>query len=593
MHVKLSRSFGIVGLFMATAVLLAVMFWQLNAYAEATAVATLPPARQVAIVGEAAQIDAVVTPFTSSKSLKFLRTHPNPEAYLAEAPAGTYSMTIFPTMTLQLYEVTTATNQVATVISQVVGASQMAGLTAVYQDLTWLSYLPELVIVNGNCQDIDDVVFQAGVVELAKVELKLSAQQPCDREIRLFRINDGSTVISKTAFINAAAAISGKDVLAQPNYMVVGASDGSYIAGSPGGAMVRNAVPLSVTSVLTAAGQNVRVVVFDTVPYDMGPHMVREEVVDGKPIWVRTLQNPVPDLPVDGPENAVAHGTFVASPVAKLAPAADIHLVRVLNEHAMGDAWQFMTAVRSMINHTMAVSPTLDGVVFNYSLVLEAPPDTTESTALADLLSFVDGLNIVQVGAAGNESAFTAVPQEMRLPAAHSAVIGVTAVAFNGKIGCYANKGEIAALGGGIPRGRGPCDTDEIVINCANGFHPEACVSGWDPRPPDAGAGPATPFDWGLGTSFAAPMITGQVAQCLELLSMSHTSPACNRLTTLPVHSGLNIASYLDWPDTDEVRDYLYALAVESCDENVGAGVISGSPVDADCQVYLPMVLRP
>lgn len=557
----------------------------------------VPPSRYIAIMGEdSTQITGVAHPFINNGHLKPIRKYTSPAVYnyLREAPTTYFPFGFPPTLTLQVYEATTSTLNVNQVVSQVVSATQATSLTVEYTDLTWLSYRPRQFLISGDCNDIDSVIGQfvqpaLGVTPrlLDEINLNFATLPPNCNQIRLYAITTISQVVDVVNVAANGAATLGVPVYAEPNYLTVGASDGSYIAGSPGGPQVPDALPATYgASPLGATGANVRVVIFDTVPYSVpndGPATV---FIEGVAINTWAPYKIPADLP-QGNLAVPAHGTFVASPVAHMAPDADIHLVRVLNEYGIGDSYILYKAMALFIEDALRESDTLAGMVFNYSFVQEAPDNDVQQaeSSMQRMLDTIQQLKIVQTGAAGNDSAYTSIPQEMRLPAANGSVMGVTAVARTGTgsspHACYANRGDVAALGGGIGWGSGECNTAEIVDLCASGSNLDACVTGWDP-------GSQTQYDWGLGTSFAAPLVASVAAQQIERKAVF--PPLAARATLL---QPMGLASGPGhWPDPATIREAIYETANEA-GPDLGAGVVPVPYLGAGFREYLPIMRRP
>ena len=187
-----------------------------------------------------------------------------------------------------------------------------------------------------------------------------------------------------------------------------------------------------------------------------------------------------------------------------------------MTSEAIGTQYAFARGVDWAIKDAYLHGNDWYGVVFNYSLGLEDTSADGPKTAMDRMLDMVAFLDITQVAAAGNDSAFETMPMPMNLPAAHPDVMGVTAIAPGNHIACYANSSRhpgpsvgFAARGGGIARGSAPvCDVDAHVQGCAIGAW-GGCLHGWDPTSP-------TSYSYAIGTSFAAPQVAGYAAQVLE-----------------------------------------------------------------------------
>jgi hypothetical protein len=444
-----------------------------------------------------------------------------------------------------------------------------------------LSYIPNQVIVSGDYEDLDILAsaFISDLIPTGSVRLDFcSLCPPTDTEqIWLFGINSTKKVVTLVQELNDYAAQTPLSVTAEPNYLIVGAQ--GHIAGSPGGPSEPGAVPLYHSSELTTTGFNVGVAIFDSVPEGALPY--DPIFIEGQRVTVLESVSLASDLPA-GDVFMPAHGTFVATPITQLAPGAVVYLLGVLSEYTYGDSFSFFeTAEENAINYLYSQF-FRTGLVFNYSFVQESPPPQVQGqpTAMEEFLTAVDNQNIVQVAAAGNDSAYTLTPQEMRLPARHDDVWGVTAVTPAGSHACYANVGDISARGGGIPRESKNCNIRQMVVErCVTPgglIGLETCVSGWD-------SDSSTSWSWGVGTSFAAPIASGLAAQIIELLRS-------------PLSKDGRIAGEAfigSPPDPAEVWAYLYSLATLTDDPALGAGILPGPTEPENYEIYLPIVQKP
>ncbi|GAB4150235.1 MAG: hypothetical protein Fur0021_12450 [Candidatus Promineifilaceae bacterium] len=548
---------GIIILLILATAILSLWSWgrALSLMSPAAAATLAGTGRYVALIGEPTNIISVTQAFVTAQALKPLRTYSETNSYIREAPPPIGGQVYLPGTIVQLYEVTTDTLHAGQVLSQVVAAAAQFSVTATTENLGWLSYLPGRVIVSGECKKIDVVVStMPGLTEMARLPLRAAALPPGCQEIRLYALAIGS-VSDLVAAINSMGIIA-----AGPDYLIVGA-DEEYVAGSPAGPQEPDAPPLHAAT-STCLGNDVRVVLFDTLPYAVAPADGSVPVtITGATVTASAPYTLPESLPV-GAYAVPAHGTFAASTALAVAPEADVHLVRVLNDTGIGNLFTLFQAMSAMVTQTLAVSNTLAGAVFNYSLVIEASPSSVTTTVgIAQVLETVENAGIVQVAAAGNDSAFTTAPQPMPFPAAGENVLGVTAVTWQGELACYANQGDVALLGGGIPRDAGDCHVPDLVAACRHGGHPEYCVTGWDPDT----AFTATQYDWGMGTSFAAPGAAALAAQLMACENAPWTPPAA-------VYAGL------------------LELATPGNDGALGAGVLPNLYLLPAGQIYLPVL---
>ena len=512
--------------------------------------------RHIALIGAPPAIVSVTQPFVAAEALKPLRTYSDALPYLREAPPPIHNQFFPPDTIVRLYEVTTDTLHAGQVLAQVAAAAPPLSVTTTTENLAWLSYLPGRVVLSGPCSEIDVAAASLpGLAELARLPLRAATLPPGCNEIRLY-VSSFVPVRDVVATINGMGGM----VSAGPDYLIVGA-DEEYVAGSPAGPQEPDAPPLYATPA-DCVGNGVRVALFDTLPYAIGP-------ADGDvavSIAGITVTTSAPyTLPASLPEGAYdvpAHGSFAASTALAVVPGADVHLVRVLNDTGIGDLFTLFQAMDDMITQTLAVSETLAGAVFNYSLVIEASMNgVTTTVGIGQMLAGVENAGILQIAAAGNDSAYTTGPQPMPYPAAHAQVLGVTATTWQGELACYANQGDVALLGGGIARDADDCHIATMIAACRQGTHPEYCVTGWDP---DA-AFTTTRYDWGLGTSFAAPGAAALAAQLMACSEAPWTMPA-------------------------SVRADLLAMAVAGDDGALGAGILTSAYKMPAGLIYIPIL---
>lgn len=548
---------GMIILFILMTAILCLWSWEraLSPPSRAAAASVAGTGRHVALIGEPTNILSVTQALVAAQTLKPLRTYSETNAYIREAPPPIGGIIYPPGTVVQLYEVTTDTLYAGQVLSQVVAAAAPLNVTATTENLGWLSYLPGRVILSGSCAQIDIVAsLLPGLAELARLPLRTATLPPGCNEIRLYALAEMS-VDAAVVMINSMGSVT-----AGPDYLIIGA-DEEYVAGSPAGPQEPDAPPL-VAAPSDCLGEDVRVVLFDTLPYSVSAEDGGVPVTIAGATVTASAPYTLPATLPAGAYDVPAHGTFAASTALAVTPEADVHLVRVLNDTGIGDLFTLFQAMNTMVTQTLAVSNTLAGAVFNYSLVIEASPDSATTTVgISQMLETVENAGILQVAAAGNDSAFTAAPQPMPFPAADPRVLGVTAVTWQGELACYANQGDVALLGGGIPRDAGDCHIAALVTACRHQGHPEYCVTGWDPDT----AFTTTQYDWGLGTSFAAPGAAALAAQLMACSAAPWTPPAT-------------------------VSADLLELAAPGGDGALGAGILPNLYLLPAGQIYLPVL---
>ncbi len=463
----------------------------------------------IAIYGHGPAVDMLVQPYIISRTLKFEREYPDQHEYLHEGnipvPPNSQSLE------LRMFQVTTNTASVPAVVNQVIAAaSQLNNVGTIYPDFDFLSYMPDQIVVHGDCAATQGIIdgFGGDVMPEEIIQFDYAGMTTNDC-VRLVNIINPAKRVSDFLVANANAR-------SEPNFLTTGFMGGYGIMGSPA-AMVPDAPPTSTsgTSPIATRGESVGVYIFDTNPYEAPLPIVARPVVS-KPIRIVQPAATKARIPAELPrlpfKSVSGHGTFVATPIVDLAPDSDVSLVHVLNDNGHGTQFDLALAVDWAIKDAFSIlNADWNGVVFNYSLGLEDDAADYVKTALFRMLTTVDALNIVQIAATGNESAYESMPLNANLPAIHPDVIGVTAIAPGNSLACYANAGgpgDVAARGGGAPRGSGLCDVDVFVSECRALGRP-GCLHGWDPSSP-------TNYSYGIGTSFAAPHVAAYAAQVIE-----------------------------------------------------------------------------
>lgn len=282
-------------------------------------------------------------------------------------------------------------------------------------------------------------------------------------------------------------------------------------------------------------GVGVSVVILDTVPEpdvrDMQENDVRyNDLLKSLLPRLRIHRDIGPHAPSEGHEledydyPMPDHGLFVAGIVHLVAREAEIHLVRVLNNRGVGDLRALLAGLQLVLELSKK-----GPVVVNCSLTLAIHPkqetdhtrlwrDSQDGfvTPLDDLCQqLAEGIGvkypIVLVGAAGNDSRQFA-PGGHRVPgypAALDSVVGVAALQHDGRPPAYSNQADwdlkarnlrrsgLAVFGGDD----GPDGTGVLGVFSAAAFpNQERNTNGWA---------------YWSGTSFAAPIISGIVAQGL------------------------------------------------------------------------------
>ena len=258
------------------------------------------------------------------------------------------------------------------------------------------------------------------------------------------------------------------------------------------------------------------------------------------------------------------HGLFSAGIIRNLAPQAEVHLLRVLNEYGVGDVLVLAQILSDLPEALLTANRRR--LVINMSLMCDVPvserlldfwfPNCSQDPKSlcdywADICATFSAIQtsieaavswtqeqadrVLVVAAAGNDNldavAGGFARPEPRYPARYDDVFGVAAVKADGTASDYSNRGDIAIMGNGVAvyggnaapsknddppdippspaaaaSGRARPSRDGVVgIYTADGF-PLSVPDGQRPPPNDSG------WVYWSGTSFATPIISGIAA---------------------------------------------------------------------------------
>lgn len=243
--------------------------------------------------------------------------------------------------------------------------------------------------------------------------------------------------------------------------------------------------------------------------------------------------------PDDGTNGSVVdlsdHGLGVASWIRIVSPESPTYLLRVLDDNGCGDVQKLIRAINSFM--ALMRSHEFKKVVINLSLGVRQGNGTGEVPLLKETLNTVKNdkdIEVVIVAAAGNDSANLSTAAPPQFPASLDFVIGVAASNIQGQISCYSNNegngGVMAPGGDGGPDNQGNnCASrtlnwdQENLASCDSALGMENCGYGVITlaTPIKLGADEKwiTGYGYWSGTSFAAPLASGQEA--LKLKSVS------------------------------------------------------------------------
>lgn len=375
--------------------------------------------------------------------------------------------------------------------------------------------------------------------------------------VALVRLSDGSTL----EFNEALSLFQQQDGVTAELNLVTGSPD--YPTGSTSGWPTEPAEPAHYIqwafnnidiepSVQSDGGRETRIVIFDTVPtaYPRPESAVGEEsaqspslfsnlqdpitvTIPNETTWILPISTLRPDLEgsLSLPETVVAegetvkdlssHGLFVAQMAHAAAPNAQIELVEVLNEQAIGNMYTLILAFYEKLLASEESRPT----VANLSLGIHVPPPAaTEQFELPEvsievfhtLIQLAYCQDIVVVAAAGNNSETSFPPELADLPADWSSVISVAASNKDNQRSCFSNHGDIAAPGGDGRLPQGPIPGDPPPLGCESRL--SECDDG---NCPFGIVGPVyNDSDIELvfwnGSSFSSPLVAGLAARVLS-----------------------------------------------------------------------------
>ncbi len=294
-------------------------------------------------------------------------------------------------------------------------------------------------------------------------------------------------------------------------------------------------------------GDGVTVAIFDTSPFRQGDTAsihdanLNLDLALGFPPLANPLE-PVERLTASGamtmPVTVADHGLFAAGLVRAVTPNSQIHLIRVLNDYGCGDLWSLNNALNSFVDQ-QSKDQSLDKVVLNLSLGVHQPRDLDtlnwpeEIVTLDETLRNAHAMGAVIVAASGNDSYPTMVPGPMQLPAAWSYVVGVAATNPAAATACYSNRGHVAAPGGdGGPWKNNPCQP--VADQCAS--DDPGCKLGVV----SLSTQPTPGYRFWVGTSFAAPLVSGQAALLLDADVPGANVKQCI-LDTAASHAGVSV----------------------------------------------------
>lgn len=290
-------------------------------------------------------------------------------------------------------------------------------------------------------------------------------------------------------------------------------------------------------------GAGTRIVIFDTSPYGTEGLQTETRAKMQLNLCSHLVPMPVNNAPADGTGYLRDHGLFAAGLSYAVAPESEIHLVRVLDDNAVGDLFTLIKGISEFtVNAALANGGRLNGYVYNFSLGLkrdpaslptelldlnqklvdemiargQTPPELLDGLPLQSLeapINSARALGAVLVAAAGNDSADVNPALTENAPASFDTVLGVQSTNLDRARSCYANTGEA-----GAPGGDGGSATDTSGSACAPRLDlckadspcPYGLVSLVSEQADTVG------FAYWVGSSFASPLVSGAAADALS-----------------------------------------------------------------------------
>lgn len=262
--------------------------------------------------------------------------------------------------------------------------------------------------------------------------------------------------------------------------------------------------------------------------------------------WVDFAGTTVPAAPPLASRATRDHGIFVASIVNRVAPKAQIHLLRVLDDSGGGQTNDILHA----LNYCLGLARSNQfRVVVNMSLYLLIPPDDAPGkyalkhywngsapldTAVVQAVQDLWAAGAVVIAAAGNDAMGYAklmhqnkpIHTDLRRPGDYDVVLGVVATNRHGKLALYSNtdtdnprQPQVIATWGGEAVGQEP----NLLVPGVPNTRPRDGIVGaflgptWNraAMPPGYDLPSASGWAYWSGTSFATPIISGIAANVL------------------------------------------------------------------------------
>ena len=292
-----------------------------------------------------------------------------------------------------------------------------------------------------------------------------------------------------------------------PNYVFVGEAINftgePRIQGGPGSS-VRVAKPpakLPLRTTEAGDGKGVRIAVLDTGLFDHAWLKAVKHTSAAHDVW---------DVEHDGyGDNESGHGTFIAGLILQVAPAAEVHVIKVLNSHGVGDDFHVAAAMEELPPEIDIVNLSLGGYT----------DDDSAPLAIASALQIMRAKRSVVVAAAGNNNS----PRPF-WPAAFKQVLAAGAV--EEKSGHWA-RASFSNYGWWVDAAARGVDLHSTFAKAKTKVAQGAT--------PDPATDPTVAFDgWAAwdGTSFASPITAAMLARAMSRNGLPTAEDAKDHLLT-------------------------------------------------------------
>lgn len=345
---------------------------------------------------------------------------------------------------------------------------------------------------------------------------------------------------------------------------------------------------LGISRSITATGKGVRIVFFDTSPFTFpqpegeasytGVFETPFQVV-GHERLALTVTNASPTQPFTRiftttntithseeheehkPIDISSHGLFAAGLAYAVAPDAEIELVQVLDSYGQASLGDLVQAIQ-WLTSTHSTQPTI--LNLSLSVLQDLPPESSEIQLLQAAISATQKTGIIVVASAGNRP-IESPTATMKFPAAYPDVIGVAASNAIGNVACFSRYEKANGYKGIAPGG--DANVDSAPNECIPAAAIRSCINElfsrflwafyyrvndntipvinyncsdmligltFDPHTGDASQTGEYHYGYWMGTSFAAPIVSGLLALELESnRSLERIYPLLNQPTPI------------------------------------------------------------